>query len=126
MTLWFGNVTFDCDDPARVAAFWAAALDRQVADGASEFFVALPGDGPAGPPTFFFIKVPEGKTVKNRLHLDLSADDPAAEVDRLVALGATRMGEHDEWGMQWTVLADVEGNEFCVGAPHEVTVTTAP
>jgi Glyoxalase-like domain len=119
MTLQLGNVTFDCDDPTRVATFWAAALGRPVADGASEFFVALTGGTPEGSPTMFFIRVPEGKTVKNRVHLDLTADDRNAEVARLVALGATKVADHDEWGHTWTVLTDVEGNEFCVATPTD-------
>lgn len=118
MTLQIDNVTFDCDDPRTLAAFWAAALDRPVADGANEFVAAIPGHRPAGTPTLLFIKVPEGKAVKNRVHLDLATDDTYAEVARLLTLGATKVGEHAEWGMTWSVLTDVEGNEFCVGAPH--------
>ncbi len=63
-----------------------------------------------------FLKVPEGKTVKNRVHLDLHADDPEAEVTRLLGLGASHVHEKKEWGSQWTTLADPEGNEFCVAA----------
>lgn len=76
----------------------------------------MPGS-PVGPgPRFFFIKVPEGRTVKNRVHLDLSADgDREAEVERLLGLGATKVGDYDEWGHTWTTLQDVEGNELCVG-----------
>lgn len=61
-----------------------------------------------------FIAVPEGKTVKNRMHLDLQADDRAAEVARLVELGATVVHDKDEWDTRWTTLTDPEGNEFCV------------
>ena len=59
-------------------------------------------------------RVPEPKTAKNRMHLDLTAPDPEAEVARLVELGATRVADMEEWGDQWTVLQDPEGNEFCV------------
>ena len=69
-----------------------------------------------GAPNMLFLRVPERKAAKNRVHLDLHADDREAEVARLEALGATRHGEHDEFGVRWTVLADVEGNEFCVAA----------
>ena len=87
-----------------------------MAEGASEYFAQLtPNRRTAG---MMFIKVPEGKTSKNRMHLDLSAADREAEVQRLVALGATRGAEHDEQGIRWTVMADVEGNEFCV-APED-------
>jgi predicted enzyme related to lactoylglutathione lyase len=60
--------------------------------------------------------VPKGKEVKNRVHLDLQADDRAAEVERLVSLGATVVHDKDEWDVKWTTLADPEGNEFCVAA----------
>ena len=84
--------------------------------GASEFFAAL--DGGATCPTWFFLQVPEGKTAKNRMHIDLEADDRMAEVNRLVKLGATHVADKDEWGIQWSVLNDPEGNEFCVSGPH--------
>jgi len=58
--------------------------------------------------------VPEPKAAKNRMHVDLAAPDREAEVARLVALGATRVADMDEWGYQSTVLHDPEGNEFCV------------
>ena len=58
--------------------------------------------------------MPEGKTAKNRMHVDLAASDHEAEVARLVGLGATRVTDIDEWGYRWTVLQDPEGNEFCV------------
>jgi hypothetical protein len=67
-------------------------------------------EGPPGSPRYFFVRVPEGKVVKNRVHLDLAADDPAAEVTRLVALGAVVVRELEGW----VQLADPEGNEFDV------------
>ena len=81
---------------------------------ASEFFARIPGDG--GDPLMMFIKVPEAKTVKNRVHLDMQAADRDAEVERLVGLGATVLHDKNEYGMQWTTLADPEGNEFCVAS----------
>lgn len=116
MALSLVHVTFDCADPPRLAAFWSAALDRPIADGAMEFFTALEPAGP-GDPAWFFIKVPEPKSTKNRVHVDLEAADRPAEVARLVSLGATAVSDHDEWGASWTVLTDPEGNEFCVGDP---------
>ncbi len=112
MSLDLGNVTFDCEDPLKVAGFWSSALGRPVKEGSSEFFAGI--EGGEGRPNMLFLKVPEPKTVKNRVHLDLEADDRETEVERLVGLGATRMAEKDEWGVRWTVMADVEGNEFCV------------
>jgi catechol 2,3-dioxygenase-like lactoylglutathione lyase family enzyme len=113
MSLSLHNVTLDCDDPERVASFWSAALGRPIDDGASEFFVSI-GREDSSRTGWFFIKVPERKTVKNRAHFDLHADDRDAEVERLLGLGATKVGDHDEWGTVWTTLRDVEGNEFCV------------
>lgn len=119
MTLRLGNITFDCDDPRAVAAFWSDALGRPIDEGASPYFASIGGGDPPASPNWFFIKVPEPKTAKNRVHVDLGADDRAAEVARLVSLGATHVGDKDEWGHSWSVLADVEGNEFCVGQAEE-------
>jgi hypothetical protein len=80
--------------------------------------VAAPGDPEPG---LVFVPVPEGKTVKNRLHIDLAPgpdDDQAAEVDRLVQLGATRADVGQDERATWVVLADPEGNEFCVLSPR--------
>jgi len=117
VTIAVHSITFDAADPVALAAFWSAALDRPVAEGASEFFAQLVPNRRTA--VMMFIKVPEGKTANNRVHLDLSAADREAEVQRLVALGATRGAEHDEQGIRWTVLADVEGNEFCVGSTSD-------
>ena len=117
MTMSIGNITFDCEDPQRTAAFWAEALGRAVDDGGSEFFVSIGVSQPDVGPNWLFIKVPESKTAKNRMHLDFVSDDPAAEVARLVGLGATHIADKEEWGHAWSVLNDVEGNEFCVSGP---------
>ncbi|MEL6893001.1 MAG: VOC family protein [Actinomycetota bacterium] len=120
MSISIGAITMDCDNAVELAAFWSAALDRPIdtgGPGASEFFASIGRDDPAGPGTaMMFIKVPESKTVKNRTHLDLTSDDPAAEVERLVGLGATVIHDKAEWGHEWTTLADPEGNEFCIAA----------
>lgn len=113
MTLTLGNVVVDCVRPQAVAAFWASALDLPTDEGASEFFVSLGREVPG--PTMFFIAVPEPKSTKNRVHMDLIADDRRVEVDRLVALGATFVEDKDEWGHSWSVMHDPEGNEFCIG-----------
>ncbi|MEM9035948.1 MAG: VOC family protein [Actinomycetota bacterium] len=118
MTLGIAAITFDCTDALAVARFWSAALDRPIDEGQpapSPFFASIGRDGdPEGRPAMLFIAVPEGKETKNRVHLDLAASDRAAEVDRLLELGATRLHDKDEWGMSWTTLADPEGNELCV------------
>ena len=66
----------------------------------------------AGAPAWSFMSVPEPKRVKNRVHVDLAVDDLQGAVDRLVALGATTLGDFDEAGFRWTTLTDPEGNEF--------------
>jgi predicted enzyme related to lactoylglutathione lyase len=113
VSIQLSNVTLDCADPRQVAAFWSAALDRPIDDDASDGFVSI-GMHDASRTGWFFIKVPEGKQVKNRAHFDLHADDRDAEVARLLDLGATRVGDYDEYGTRWTTLQDVEGNEFCI------------
>jgi len=104
------SITFDCADVGAVAGFWSAALGRPLV-APMDGYVQLPGS-----PTWSFFSVPEPKTVKNRVHVDLEAADLAAAVDRHVALGATRLGEFEEAGYRWVTLADPEGNEFDVVA----------
>jgi hypothetical protein len=128
MALKWYTVVVDCRDPQAQAHWWARALDWQVVYDTAEEAVAIPsGIGPE-PPTreqwwargqgLVFVPVPEGKTVKNRLHIDLapySDQDRDAEIERLVQLGAARVDVgQDEGEVTWTVLADPEGNEFCV------------
>jgi predicted enzyme related to lactoylglutathione lyase len=112
MTTQIGNVTFDSADPAALAAFWSEVFGRPVDPVLSEFAASI-GRDDAGQ-GFLFIKVPEGKTAKNRCHLDLRVSDRAAEVERLVGIGASVVAEKEEWGLRWTVLQDPDGNEFCV------------
>lgn len=110
------SVTFDCSNALELAGFWSQVVDRPVGDGppeSSEFFASIP-PGDDGSPMMMFIQVPEGKTAKNRAHLDLATADRAAEVARLVDLGATHLYDKDEWGVSWATLTDPEGNEFCV------------
>ncbi len=118
MSLSLYHVTVDCDDVMKVATFWSAALERDLDADASPFFASIGRANAAQTVALFFTKVPEKKLAKNRMHLDLSGEDREVEVTRLVALGATRVDEKDEWGTRWTVMADPEGNEFCVAAKH--------
>jgi len=138
------TVTFDAHDPARLAAFWATALDYVLQPPPRGFdtwdafadAMGIPEDDrdrlaavvdPAGDgPRLLFIKVPEDKTSKNRVHLDVqSGSKPGMDrdehlalvgdhVERLLAEGATELGSHEEWGARWTVMQDPEGNEFCI------------
>jgi hypothetical protein len=119
MTLGIQCFDFDCLDPHQVAKFWQAALDWRMTYQSDEECVLEPPEGSPQDgvsPDLLFLKVPEVKTVKNRLHLDLRPDDRDAEVRRLLDLGATRVdiGQGDT---RWVVLADPEGNEFCVLPP---------
>ena len=113
-TLRVTEVVIDCADHGRVVDFWAAALgyERQAVN---EQYVALvPPEREPGRPPLLFQKVPEPKTAKNRVHLDFRADVMADEVARLVGLGATVIAERSLDDFSWTVLADPDGNEFCV------------
>jgi hypothetical protein len=110
-----GNLTFDCDDALVVARFWSAVLERPIDHGADSGFASIGrGDADRSEPAWFFERVLETKSAKNRLHLDLIDADPTS-VDRLIALGATVMGSHSAGSHGWTVLQDPEGNEFCIG-----------
>ncbi|TXK43335.1 VOC family protein [Nonomuraea sp. C10] len=117
------DVVVDCAHPASLARFWAAALDGYAVAPYDDAELARlraqgiddPEDDPTvlvegGPPRLWFQRVPERKAGKNRLHLDLQSEDREAEVERLAGLGAAVLDRREEW----TVLADPEGNEFCV------------
>jgi predicted enzyme related to lactoylglutathione lyase len=113
-------LSIDTADPAQIASFWEAALGwRRTFDEPDQVCLEPPAgsaeDGVA--PDLLFLRVPEGKDVKNRLHLDLRPKDQAAEIARLESLGARRVdiGQGDE--VSWVVLADPDGNEFCVLRP---------
>ncbi|MGH2672822.1 MAG: VOC family protein [Actinomycetota bacterium] len=118
------TVTVDCADPRRLADFWAASLAWVVDDADDDGAFIRPFQGGHGsdaevaaprPTGLFFQKVPEPKTVKNRVHLDLRPPDSmAAEVERSKALGATVHERVDVEGSFWTVMLDPEGNEFCI------------
>lgn len=120
MALSITHITIDCENASALATFWSAALDRPIDPGQpepSEHFASIGRTDPdPGVPAMLFLKVPEGKSVKNRVHLDLDTDDREGEVTRLVDLGATVVAEKDEWGTRWTTLTDPEGNEFCVAS----------
>ncbi|MFD4670629.1 VOC family protein [Lentzea sp. NPDC058450] len=124
------QVTMDAADPGKLAAFWAEALGYVVQppppgfdswedfavkndipfESVNDYSAIIDPEG-AGP-RFFFQRVPEGKTAKNRLHLDVNAGLEA--VDRLVGLGATKVQEFNDAKGHWVVMLDPEGNEFCV------------
>ncbi|ASR35910.1 glyoxalase [Prauserella marina] len=118
----FTELAIDCSDPRRLARFWCEVLDYEVRDEDDDIVTIGSPGAPEGkshpgavPPVLTFARVPEGKTVKNRLHIDLDPTDREQheEVRRLLDLGARSadVGQGDE---SWVVLADPEGNEFCV------------
>jgi len=111
MSLEWEQVIVDCTDPVALGRWWAAALEWVVVNEDPEEVEIRPA--PEQVPGLLFTRVPEPKTVKNRLHLDFRPDDQVAEVARLEALGATRadIGQGEQ---SWIVLRDPEGNEFCV------------
>ncbi len=112
-------ITIDCENPRTLADFWAAALDWKITfeDENEVALELLDGSPEVGRiPDLLFIKNPDLKSVKNRLHLDLRPLDQEAEVSRLESLGAMRIeiGQSDDSDTSWVVMADPEGNEFCV------------
>ena len=115
MPLDWEQVIVDSSDPEALGRWWASALDWVIVNDDPEEFEIRPAADQI--PGLLFARVPEPKTTKNRLHLDLRPGDQEAEVARLVDLGATYadVGQGDE---TWVVLADPEGNEFCVLAPR--------
>ena len=114
----FRDITVDCADAHTLAWFWAQVLGWNVySDDDPEVLVAPSFPHVGTGPTMLFIPVPEGKTAKNRMHLDLAPTDGARdeEVDRVCALGARIAEDHREPdGSGWVWLTDPEGNEFCV------------
>jgi hypothetical protein len=110
------QTVIDCQDAEKLAGFWSAALERPVDPGANPFFATI---GRGSPGALMFLRVPEPKAGKNRVHLDLApapGTDWQAELDRLATLGAVRVGEFREYGVHWVTLQDPEGNEFDLGA----------
>ena len=111
MVSFIKSVTFDCHEPLKVAAFWAAALGSDVDEDSTPDRAWVEPAGWGGP-SLWFQKVPEGKTAKNRQHFDLrvALTDVPSEVRRLEALGASVLRDDGDL----VVMADPEGNEFCV------------
>lgn len=134
---WY-SVVIDSQDVASQAQWWATVLSWEVVYESDDEVVIVPPiavqqeEDPSSTPFadraqgWVFVSVPEGKTVKNRIHLDLAPDresDHAAEVQRLVDLGARHVDvgqvESGPDAVTWTVLADPEGNEFCLLSPRD-------
>ncbi len=112
MALQWEQVVVDAQDPVRLGRWWTAALGWEVVNDAEDEFEIRPE--PDRLPGLVFVLVDDPRSVKNRLHLDFRPDDRDAEVDRLVSLGATHADVGQDDSETWVVLADPEGNEFCV------------
>jgi predicted enzyme related to lactoylglutathione lyase len=119
MTLRIQCLCIDTADPAGLAAFWQSVLGWRLSTEGDEAVLEPPEgskeDGVA--PDLLFLRVPEEKAGKNRLHLDLRPEDQAAEVARLEGLGARRADVGQGPDVSWVVMADPDGNEFCVLRP---------
>jgi predicted enzyme related to lactoylglutathione lyase len=116
------HIVIDAADLPGLARFWCAVLDWQVlSEREREVVIGPDVDAPIW---ICFMPSPDEKRVKNRVHLDLttSADDRDAEIDRVLALGATRVDVGQTGDESWDVLADPEGNEFCVVRPKATLV----
>jgi predicted enzyme related to lactoylglutathione lyase len=111
MSLVWEQVIIDAHDPVELGRWWQRALGWIVANDDPDEFEIRAGEDQL--PGLLFADVPEAKSVKNRLHLDFRPDDRDAEVRRLVDLGATHV-DIGQGEQTWVVLADPEGNEFCV------------
>ena len=118
MSLRIETYSFDSVAPAKIAQFWAMALDWQIVDGGDPDEVGVQPrthrTDTGAQPELMFLRVPDAKSVKNRMHLDLRPDDQGAEVARLESLGAVRADVGQGDAVSWVVMADPEGNEFCV------------
>lgn len=127
------SVVIDSTDPAAIARWWSAALGWPITfEEPGDEVVVEPGEDNDTVPALVFVSVPEAKTHKNRLHLDLatiSDEHQAALVERLIGVGArrTEIGQSDDPnGVPWTVLVDPDDNEFCVLEPRERYLTRGP
>src|SRR3954447_18569511 len=112
MGVRFYTVVVGSNDPKQLAEWWAQVLDWKIVFEAPDEVVVAKDDDTY--PGLIFVPVPESKTVKNRLHIDLAPDDRDEEVRRIEGLGAKRVDVGQSPDNSWVVLADPEGNEFCV------------
>jgi predicted enzyme related to lactoylglutathione lyase len=122
MTVSVHHIVIDAHDLAAQARFWTQVLDWKIlSEREREVVIGTDENAPVG---ICFMPAVEGKQVKNRLHLDLTPgpDGRDAEVDRIVALGARRVDIGQTGTESWTVLADPEGNEFCILRPKKTLI----
>ncbi len=109
----FRGLGMDASDVKRLADFWCAAAGYEVETAGYPYYAVL-DPGLRRAPRIIVVAVPEGKTSKNRLHLEFDAPNPLQEAERIVRLGAQFVAEHKMHGAHWVVMHDPEGNEFCL------------
>ena len=114
-TLRFAQVVVDCENAAKLAGFYSELLGRPIGEGTNEFLAVIPGSPDPPFPNLMFLQVPEPRNGKNRLHFDLVTDDKEEAIARAIELGASRLGDFDEYGAVWSTLTDPEGNVFDIG-----------
>lgn len=114
MASFIRYVTFDCSDPGRLSSFWSEVTGYVPVEVRDDFAALAAPDG-RGVRGILFWRVPEPRTAKSRMHVDLASTDGADEIERLIGLGASKVDEREGNGVGWTVMADPEGNEFCIG-----------
>ena len=111
-----GAIVIDCHDPDGLFSFWSEITGVEIAQEFPGFIFCteLPGNSIR----LAFQQVPEDKVTKNRLHLDLGHEDPEALIASVEDLGGSRLHDHQIGDFHWTVMADPEGNEFCIAPLH--------
>ena len=109
-------VMIDCHDPDALFEFWGALTGVEAAQRYPDYIFTSKLDG--NNIRLAFQRVPEEKTVKNRVHLDMTHPDPEALIARIEGLGGSRVQDHQVGDFHWTVMADPEGNEFCIAPQH--------
>ena len=115
-TLSLGQIVIDSGDAAGLAGFWSRLLDRPLVDGANQFFAVVPPAPDGSVPALMFLAVPEPRSGKNRLHLDLVSPDQPAAVERAVSLGATRLGDFERYAIE--VPLSPQKVQWCF-SPHQ-------
>lgn len=113
-----GSVVFNTTDPDRLAEFWMGLLEVEIARRSGPWFIWLQPQHEGGI-SLAFQKVDDPTEGRRRLHLDSAVTDLEASVERALGLGATIVEEHSVGDFSWTVLADPEGNEFCLAPDHD-------
>ncbi len=107
-----GHLVVDCADPDRLAAFWCEMLGVEVQSRWNQYVILAPHQ--EGAPGLAFQQVPEAKTTKNRVHLDFTVDDLAVATELILGAGGSQVDQHEQGGVIARIMADPEGNEFCL------------